>query len=104
MPKLGYDMTEGKLLRWLKYEGDSVKAGEAIFEIETDKVTLEVEASDSGILQHILGTRICCSILESNTSTSRVTLSVSISKMASPSLTKSTSYSNDVSNFASSMS
>ena len=54
MPKLGYDMTEGKLLHWLKHEGDSVKAGEAIFEIETDKVTLEVEASDSGILQHIL--------------------------------------------------
>jgi len=36
MPKLGYDMTEGKLLHWLKGEGDSVKAGEAIFEIETD--------------------------------------------------------------------
>ncbi len=54
MPKLGYDMTEGKLLHWLKHEGDSVKAGEAIFEIETDKVNLEVEASDSGILQHIL--------------------------------------------------
>jgi pyruvate dehydrogenase E2 component (dihydrolipoyllysine-residue acetyltransferase) len=54
MPKLGYDMTEGKLLRWLKDEGDSVEAGEVIFEIETDKVTLGVEASDSGILQHIL--------------------------------------------------
>src|SRR5260370_16656954 len=54
MPKLGYDMTEGKLLHWLKHEGDSVRAGEAIFEIETDKVNLEVEASDSGILQHIL--------------------------------------------------
>jgi pyruvate dehydrogenase E2 component (dihydrolipoamide acetyltransferase) len=54
MPKLGYDMTEGKLLRWLKDEGDSVQAGEVIFEIETDKVTLEVEASDSGILQHIM--------------------------------------------------
>ncbi len=54
MPRLGYDMTEGKLIRWLKDEGASVKAGEAIFEVEADKVTLEIEAFDAGILQHIL--------------------------------------------------
>ncbi len=54
MPKAGYDMTEGKLLRWLKQEGDPVTAGEIIVEIETDKVTLEIEAFDSGILQRIL--------------------------------------------------
>ena len=39
MPKWGLTMKEGKLSRWLKSEGDSVKAGEAIFEVETDKIT-----------------------------------------------------------------
>lgn len=54
MPKMGYDMTEGKLLRWLKHEGDTITKGEAIAEIETDKVNIEVEAFDSGVLQHIM--------------------------------------------------
>jgi pyruvate/2-oxoglutarate dehydrogenase complex dihydrolipoamide acyltransferase (E2) component len=53
MPKMGYDMTEGKLLRWLKEEGEAVKKAEIILEIETDKATLEIEALDSGILQRI---------------------------------------------------
>lgn len=47
-------MTEGNLSRWLKKEGDKVKAGEAIAEIETDKATMEVEAVDEGILSKIL--------------------------------------------------
>ncbi|HWE62885.1 MAG TPA: dihydrolipoamide acetyltransferase family protein [Chloroflexota bacterium] len=54
MPKMGYDMTEGKLLRWLKQEGDAVKKGEPIAEIETDKVSIEVEAFDAGVLRRIL--------------------------------------------------
>src|SRR5437763_9912415 len=54
MPKMGYDMTEGKLLRWIKHEGDTIDKGEAIAEIETDKVNIEVEAFDSGVLQRIL--------------------------------------------------
>ncbi len=54
MPKMGYDMTEGKLLHWLKHEGDFVDEGEAVAEIETDKVTMEMEAFDSGVLQRIL--------------------------------------------------
>src|SRR2546423_1101561 len=54
MPKMGYDMTEGKLLRWIKHEGDTITKGEAVAEIETDKVNIEVEAFDSGGLQRIL--------------------------------------------------
>src|ERR687886_853154 len=54
MPKMGYDMTEGKLLRWIKHEGDTITKGEAIAEIETDKVNIEVEAFDSGVLQRVL--------------------------------------------------
>ncbi len=50
MPALSPTMTEGKLVRWLKSEGDAVKSGEALFEIETDKATMEVEASDEGRL------------------------------------------------------
>ena len=47
-------MTEGKLARWLKREGDKVAPGEVIAEIETDKATMEVEAVDEGILGRIL--------------------------------------------------
>lgn len=50
MPKNGMDMTEGTLIRWLKKIGDPVEKGEAIMEIETDKVTMETEAPESGIL------------------------------------------------------
>ena len=53
MPKMGYDMTEGKLLRWFKHEGDTVAKGEAVAEIETDKVAIEVEAFDAGVLRQI---------------------------------------------------
>jgi pyruvate dehydrogenase E2 component (dihydrolipoamide acetyltransferase) len=54
MPALSPTMTEGKLAKWLKKEGDDVKAGDVIAEIETDKATMEVEAVDEGRLQHIL--------------------------------------------------
>ncbi len=54
MPKMGYDMTEGKVTRWLKHEGETVRKGEAIAEIETDKVTIEMESTDDGVLQRIV--------------------------------------------------
>ncbi|MGX9965030.1 pyruvate dehydrogenase complex E1 component subunit beta [Roseomonas sp. F4] len=54
MPALSPTMTEGKLARWLKAEGDTVKAGDVIAEIETDKATMEVEAVDEGTLTKIL--------------------------------------------------
>ena len=50
MPKLGFDMAEGTLVRWVKAEGDSVEKGEVIAEIETDKATVEVESSYSGVM------------------------------------------------------
>jgi len=54
MPALSPTMTEGKLAAWLKKEGDSVKAGDVLAEIETDKATMEVEAVDEGVLGKIL--------------------------------------------------
>ena len=50
MPKLGFDMKEGVLVRWVKTEGESVQKGEVLAEIETDKATVEVESSFSGNL------------------------------------------------------
>jgi pyruvate dehydrogenase E2 component (dihydrolipoamide acetyltransferase) len=54
MPALSPTMTEGNLVKWLKKEGDKIKAGETIAEIETDKATMEVEAVDEGILGRIV--------------------------------------------------
>ena len=54
MPALSPTMTEGTLARWLKREGEQVKAGDVIAEIETDKATMEVEAVDEGVLGRIL--------------------------------------------------
>src|SRR4051794_31236160 len=49
MPALSPTMEEGKLAKWLKKEGDPVKPGDVIAEIETDKATMEVEAIDEGV-------------------------------------------------------
>src|SRR5579875_163227 len=54
MPKMGDTMEEGKILRWLKKEGDTVKKGESLAEVETDKVNIEIEAFSSGVLRKIL--------------------------------------------------
>ncbi|MBX9908645.1 MAG: pyruvate dehydrogenase complex E1 component subunit beta [Beijerinckiaceae bacterium] len=54
MPALSPTMEQGKLAKWLKAEGDKIKAGDIIAEIETDKATMEVEAVDEGILAKIL--------------------------------------------------
>jgi pyruvate dehydrogenase E2 component (dihydrolipoamide acetyltransferase) len=61
MPLLSPSMTEGTLVKWLKKEGDAVKSGEVIAEVETDKATMDLEAFDSGILRKILvqeGTKV----------------------------------------------
>src|SRR5262245_54813325 len=54
MPALSPTMEEGKLAKWLVREGDTVRAGDVIAEIETDKATMEVEAIDEGRLGKIL--------------------------------------------------
>jgi pyruvate dehydrogenase E2 component (dihydrolipoamide acetyltransferase) len=54
MPKMGDAMTEGKILKWKKRPGESVAKGEPIAEIETDKVNVDIEAEDSGVLSDIL--------------------------------------------------
>ena len=54
MPALSPTMTEGTLARWLKKEGEQIRAGDVIAEIETDKATMEVEAVDEGVLGRIL--------------------------------------------------
>jgi pyruvate dehydrogenase E2 component (dihydrolipoamide acetyltransferase) len=54
MPKLGDTMEEGKILSWRKQEGDTVKKGEAIAEIETEKVNIEAESFAAGVLRKIL--------------------------------------------------
>jgi len=61
MPLLSPSMTEGTLVKWLKKEGDTVKSGDVLAEVETDKATMDLEAFDSGILRKILiseGTKV----------------------------------------------
>jgi pyruvate dehydrogenase E2 component (dihydrolipoamide acetyltransferase) len=53
LPRLTHDMQSGRLVRWLKQEGDSVLKGEALFEVETDKAVSEVTAEASGRLQSV---------------------------------------------------
>lgn len=54
MPKFGLTMTEGTIQKWFKNEGDVIKAGEAIFEVETEKVLYEVECSATGTVAKLL--------------------------------------------------
>lgn len=55
MPKMGDAMTEGKVIRWYKQPGDAVKKGEPVLEIETDKVNLDLEAEEEGLLgEHLV--------------------------------------------------
>ena len=54
LPALSPTMTEGTLAKWLIKEGESVRAGDVIAEVETDKATMEIEAIDDGTLQSIL--------------------------------------------------
>ena len=54
MPKLGLTMEEGTIGEWMKKEGDRVEKGENLFSVETDKITNDVEALNSGILLKII--------------------------------------------------
>jgi pyruvate dehydrogenase E2 component (dihydrolipoamide acetyltransferase) len=54
MPRMGYDMDEGTLLRWLKGIGDTIERGEPIAEIETDKTNLEIESFEGGVIHKFL--------------------------------------------------
>lgn len=54
MPKLGFDMAEGLLVRWVKQVGEQIKKGDVLAEIETDKATVEVESSASGVVLQLI--------------------------------------------------
>jgi pyruvate dehydrogenase E2 component (dihydrolipoamide acetyltransferase) len=54
MPMLSPSMTEGTLVKWIKKEGDAVKSGDVLAEVETDKATMDLEAFDAGVLRAIL--------------------------------------------------
>lgn len=54
MPKLGFDMAEGTLVRWVRKEGEKIEKGAILAEIETDKATVEVESTYSGVLHKFL--------------------------------------------------
>jgi pyruvate dehydrogenase E2 component (dihydrolipoamide acetyltransferase) len=55
MPKLGFDMAEGTLIRWVKSEGEAIAKGDVLAEIETDKATVEVEAQSAGFMKkHVI--------------------------------------------------
>lgn len=53
MPKLGLTMVEGTIIKWFKHEGDYVKVGDKLFEVETDKLTNEIEADTEGIVKKL---------------------------------------------------
>ena len=54
MPRLGQEMTKGIIAEWYKKEGDSVEEGESLFQVDTEKATMDVEAEVSGTLKQIL--------------------------------------------------
>lgn len=54
MPRLDQSMDEGRIARWTRSEGDAIKTGDVLFEVETDKAAVEVEAEADGYLHHIL--------------------------------------------------
>ncbi len=54
MPKLGFDMAEGVLVRWVKQIGENINKGDVLAEIETDKATVEVESSASGVVLQLI--------------------------------------------------
>ena len=54
MPRYGWTMTEGKIVQWLKKEGEEVRSGDPLLVIESEKTQIEVEAEASGVLRKIL--------------------------------------------------
>jgi pyruvate dehydrogenase E2 component (dihydrolipoamide acetyltransferase) len=57
MPKLGFDMREGVLVRWVKNEGENINKGDVLAEIETDKATVEVESTAAGVVRKLLASQ-----------------------------------------------
>lgn len=53
MPKLGFNMSQGKLMKWYKQEGDSIKKGENFFSVETDKTNMDIEATSDGVVRKL---------------------------------------------------
>ena len=53
MPKLGFNMNEGKLVKWYKSEGDAIKKGEALFSVETDKTSIDIESTGDGYVRKL---------------------------------------------------
>src|SRR5580704_8633532 len=53
MPQLGETVAEGKIIKWFKSAGDAIKPGDNLFEIETDKVSMEVPSTTAGVLAEI---------------------------------------------------
>src|SRR5688572_23123056 len=53
MPKLSDTMEEGKIIKWLKQPGDTVKSGDLLAEVETDKANMEMESFDEGVVQEL---------------------------------------------------
>lgn len=60
MPAFSPTMTQGKVVQWLKREGDPVRRGEVIAQIETDKAILEIEATEDGMLRKIVAADGAC--------------------------------------------
>jgi pyruvate dehydrogenase E2 component (dihydrolipoamide acetyltransferase)/2-oxoglutarate dehydrogenase E2 component (dihydrolipoamide succinyltransferase) len=60
MPQLGMAQDAGKIVSWLKAPGDAVEKGEALFEVETDKATMEVEAQAAGFLTGVAAAQRQC--------------------------------------------
>ena len=54
MPRLGQEMTQGTIVEWYKKEGDQIEEGEPLFQVDTEKATIDVEAEVSGTLKQIL--------------------------------------------------
>ena len=54
MPKLGFDMAEGTLVRWVKQVGENINKGDVLAEIETDKATVEVESPAGGVVLQLI--------------------------------------------------
>lgn len=54
MPKLGFNMNEGKLVQWYKSEGEEITKGEPLFSVETDKTNMDIEATSDGVVKKLL--------------------------------------------------
>ena len=85
LPSLSPTMEEGKIVKWIKKEKDPILSGEVLFEVETDKATMEYESPEDGYIAKIIFMNIILAIYPSSgDSYSIVALSVSTSNKTSP--------------------